>query len=145
MSGVERIVLDASVVVKWFVDEEGTDEALRVRKRYVEGEVEVIAPELILFETLNTLRYKRLFTESEVKRIAESLDAYGLNLYSLRGEYAAQAIGVAFENNITVYDAAYVSLAIHEGIQMYTADLELIRRLAEPHQRFVKNIVQPKE
>jgi len=106
MSGVERIVLDASVVVKWFVAEEGTEEALRIRKRYVEGEVEVIAPELILFETLNALRYKGLFTESEVRRMTESLDAYGFDLFSLRWEYAAQAIKVEFEDNITVYDTA---------------------------------------
>lgn len=36
----------------------------RIRRRYVEGEVESIAPELILFETLNALRYKGLFTDS---------------------------------------------------------------------------------
>lgn len=32
MSGVERIVLDASVVVKWFVNEESTEDALRIRR-----------------------------------------------------------------------------------------------------------------
>ncbi|MEM2906089.1 MAG: type II toxin-antitoxin system VapC family toxin, partial [Candidatus Bathyarchaeia archaeon] len=140
MSGVERIVVDASVVVKWFVQEEGSEEALVIRRKYIEGEAEIIAPELLLFETLNALRYKGLFTEPEIKRIAESLDAYAFNLHSLRGEYAAQAIQVAFENNITIYDSSYVSLAVREAGQMYTGDQELIQKLREPYLRVVKNI-----
>ena len=140
MSGAEKIVLDASVVVKWFVHEEGTEEALAIRKRYIEGEIEILAPELILFETLNALRYKRLFTKSKIKRIAESLDAYAFDLYSLKGEYAAQTVEVAFDNNITIYDSSYVSLAMREGAQMYTGDQELIKRLTESHWQFVKNI-----
>jgi len=145
MNGVERIVVDASVVVKWFVDEDGSEEALTIRKKYVEAEAEVLAPELILFEALNTLRYKGLFTEPEIKRIAESLDAYAFNLHSLRGEYAGQAIEVSFENNITIYDSSYVSLAVREGAQMYTGDQELIQRLREPYLRFVKSIREVKK
>ncbi|MEM2082365.1 MAG: type II toxin-antitoxin system VapC family toxin [Candidatus Bathyarchaeia archaeon] len=59
---MERIVVDASVLVKWFVDEEGSREALAIRRRYVEGEVEIVARELIIFETLNALRYKGGFS-----------------------------------------------------------------------------------
>jgi len=62
---MERIVIDASVVVKWFVDEEGSEGALAIRKKYAEGEAEIIAPELILFEALNALRHKGLFTEAD--------------------------------------------------------------------------------
>ncbi|MBW1669419.1 MAG: type II toxin-antitoxin system VapC family toxin, partial [Deltaproteobacteria bacterium] len=58
MSGVEKAVVDASVVVKWFVEEEGSEEALAIRRRYIEEEVEIVAPELIHFEVLNALRYK---------------------------------------------------------------------------------------
>jgi predicted nucleic acid-binding protein len=128
------------VVVKWFVEEEGSEEALKIRRKYVEGEAEVIAPELILFETLNALRYKGLFTEAEIKRIAESLDAYAFDLRSLRGEYAAQAIEAAFENDITIYDSSYVSLAVREGAQMYTGDQGLVQKLREPYLRSVRNI-----
>lgn len=137
---MERIVVDASVLVKWFVDEEGSREALAIRRRYVEGEVEIVAPELIIFETLNALRYKGLFTEAELKRIAEALDAYAFGLYPLRGGYAAEAIRVAFENDITIYDSSYVSLAAREGAEMYTGDRDLIKRLREPYLRFVKDL-----
>ncbi|MEM3995420.1 MAG: type II toxin-antitoxin system VapC family toxin, partial [Thermofilum sp.] len=91
-------VVDASVVVKWFVEEEGSDRALEVRDRYVSGELKLIAPELLPFEVLNALYYKRLFTVEELKSAAEALDAFFFELYPLRGDYAKLALEVAHEN-----------------------------------------------
>ena len=130
------------MLVKWFVDEEGSEEALRIRRRYVEGEAEIVAPGLIVFEALNALRYKGLFTAQEVKRISESLDAYALDLRTLSGQYAASTLDAAYENDLTLYDASYVSLAILEGAQMYTADRKLIGKLHEPYRSCVKDILE---
>ena len=130
------------MLVKWFVDEEGSEEALRIRRRYVEGDAEIVAPELIVFEALNALRFKGLFTVQEVKQISEALDAYAFDLRPLRGQYAAQTLDIAYENDVTVYDSSYVSLALLEGAQMYTGDGKLIKRLREPHRQHVKDIRQ---
>ena len=124
------------------MDEEGSEEALKIRRRYVEGEAEIVAPELIMFEALNALRYKGLFTAQEVKRISEALDAYAFDLRALRGQYAAHALDAAYENDITLYDAAYVSLARLEGAQMYTADRRLIGKLHESFRQCVKDILE---
>ena len=124
------------------MDEEGSEEALKIRRRYVEGEAEIVAPELIMFEALNALRYKGLFTAQEVKRISEALDAYAFDLRALRGQYAAHALDTAYENDLTLYDAAYVSLASLEGAQMYTADRKLVRKLHEPYRRCVRDILE---
>ena len=43
MNAVE-VVVDASVIVKWFVEEEGSDKSLKLRDRYIEGEIRIIAP-----------------------------------------------------------------------------------------------------
>lgn len=124
------------------MDEEGSEEALRIRRRYVEGEAEIVAPELIMFEALNALRFKGLFTAQEVKRISESLDAYAFDLRALRGQYAAHALEAAYENDLTLYDASYISLASLEGAKMYTADRKLIVKLHEPYLRYVKDILE---
>jgi len=63
-----EVVVDASIVVKWFVEEEGSDKSLKLRDQYIEGKIRIIAPELMIFETLNALYYKRLFSEKELKR-----------------------------------------------------------------------------
>ena len=57
------MVVDSSIIVKWFVEEEGSDKSVKLRDRYIEGEIKLITPELMIFETLNALYYKRLFSE----------------------------------------------------------------------------------
>lgn len=42
MSDTE-VVVDASVIVKWFVEEEHSNEVLDIRDKYVEGGIKVIA------------------------------------------------------------------------------------------------------
>ncbi len=53
-----EVVVDVSVVIKWFGEEEYSDKAILLRDRYIEGEISIIAPELMLYEVLNALYYK---------------------------------------------------------------------------------------
>jgi len=137
---MSAVVVDASIIVKWFVEEEGSDEAIKIRDEYINGDMKIIAPELINFEVLNALHYKGLFSEDELQRISEALDAFSMELHSLRGEYAIKTIEVACKNNITVYDAAYISLAMMENTRLYTADRKLKNKLRENYSPYVKVI-----
>lgn len=137
---MREAVVDASIIVKWFVIEENSDKALKIRDKYVEGELKIIAPELITFEILNALKYKELFNEEELKEISEALQAYSFSLYPLKGEYAEKTVEVAVKNNITIYDASYVALAIMRKTQMYTADEKLIKKLRKKYLKYVKSI-----
>ena len=139
MSAAE-VVVDASVIVKWFVEEEGSDKSLKLRDQYIEGRVGIIAPELVIFEALNALYYKKLFSEDELKEISEALEAYSLTLYPLRGEYADKAVEIALKNDVTIYDASYIALAVIKDAHMYTADKKLIRKLKPEYQKHVKSI-----
>jgi predicted nucleic acid-binding protein len=134
------VVVDASIVVKWFVEEENSDKAIRIRDKYVEGEVRLIAPEIIKFEVLNALYYKKLFSEDEMEEISEALDSYLFDLYPLKGEYAKKTVETAFKNNITIYDASYISLAIMKNAYFHTADEELIKRLNKDCLKYIKTI-----
>jgi len=58
------IILDASVIVKWFSEEEYTDKALEIRERIRMEEERVIVPDLLLYELANALKYNPSF-ESE--------------------------------------------------------------------------------
>ncbi|MGC9203013.1 MAG: type II toxin-antitoxin system VapC family toxin [Thermoproteota archaeon] len=134
------VVVDASVVVKWFVEEENSDKAIKIRDKYIEGEIKLIAPEIITFEVLNALYYKKLFSESEMKEISEALNSYSFGLYSLEGKYAEKTVEVAFKNSVTIYDASYISLAVMKNTYMYTADEKLIEKLKGDYVRYVKRI-----
>ncbi|PSG98536.1 MAG: hypothetical protein BRC29_00225 [Nanohaloarchaea archaeon SW_7_43_1] len=63
----EIVVLDASVVVKWFSEEDLTDKSLEIREMYLEDEIDIVLPDLILTELVNALRYSSEFDSEDVK------------------------------------------------------------------------------
>lgn len=75
-----------------------------------------------------------------MKEVSEALDAFSLELFSLQGGYAEKTIETAFENNITVYDASYVLLAIMKNTYLHTADEKPIGRLKRKHLKHVRSI-----
>jgi len=81
-----------------------------------------------------------LFSREELKEISESLEAYSFSLYPLRGEYAEKTLEVAFDNDITIYDASYVALAMIKDALVYTADRVLIKRLKAEYLNYVRDI-----
>ena len=96
---MEEIVVDASVVVKWFVAEDLREEALKIRDDYIEGKVRLSAPSLMPFEVLNAARYARKdINPRQLEEIAESLALYGVKLHQLQREYARETIKTALEN-----------------------------------------------
>jgi len=133
-----EVAVDASIIVKWFVEGGGYDKSLKLRDRYIEGEIRLIAPELMIFDALNALYYKGLFSEEEFKRISEALEAYSFTPYPLKGKYADKVVEVAFKNDITIYDASYIALAIIRNTQMYAADEKLVRKLKREYQKYVR-------
>ena len=67
------IILDASVVVKWFSEEEYTEKALEIRERIMRGEERVVVPDLLLYEQANALKYKCLYYRIRLHRFALKL------------------------------------------------------------------------
>lgn len=138
---LNTLVVDSSVVVKWYVIEEFRNEALAIRDSYLNGMFKLAAPNLMIYEVVNAVRYSRKDIQPEkLKAICESIAKYGFELYELKGEYANLAIDVALENNITVYDASYVALANYLDTILYTSDTKLLQNLKEKYKTKVKHL-----
>lgn len=120
------LVLDASVAVKWFNVEPLRDKALIIRDRYVNGEVELIAPKLLYYEMANALRYNPRFGIEEVKSALKALEDLGLIIYDFNEKLREEAVELAYRFGITIYDAAYVALAMMQDATLYTADKEVV-------------------
>ena len=133
-----QVVVDASVVVKWFVDEEYSREARLLRGAYVDGLIELNAPDLLPYEVLNALKYSGAFGEEELKEVAEVLEDYQFSLYGLKGKLAALAVEVSMRKGMTVYDGSYVALAEMLNSTLYTADERLILKVRDP--KVVKHV-----
>lgn len=138
---MEEVVVDASVITKWYVVEEFREEALRLRDDYIEGKFRLSAPSVMPFEVLNAIRCARKDVDVKVlSEIAGGLALYGIDLHGLHGEYAKRTVETTLENGITVYDASYVALAEHLNTTMYTADQKLIDKLKNGYRRYVKHL-----
>ena len=137
---MEKLVSDASVIVKWFIEEEHSDKALKLRDMHVNGEIIITAPELLPFEVLNALKHSNLFKKEELKSAAQSLSSYGIQLHSLKGKIAEKTIEIAAEKDITIYDASYIALATTLNTTLYTADEKLIKKLGKEYKKIVIHI-----
>ena len=126
----KKIVVDASVVAKWYLIEEYSDNAIKLRNDYVRGLVQIIVPSLLEYEVLNALRYSGVYNLDELKKIGSSLNKYGFITYDLENDIKDLVIKLALKENITIYDASYIALALKFNTLLYTADQELVNKFS---------------
>ena len=118
-------VLDASVLVKWFVKEPDTPQALALKTTYLEGSCDLTSLDFSILEVANALQRSKGFTAAEIKRCCDELYALELDLVALLPDLIHAAVDLAAKWNVTVYDAAYVALAQELGARLVTADRTL--------------------
>jgi predicted nucleic acid-binding protein len=128
-------VLDASVAVKWVIptaDESLVPESLEFLKRYVDGEINFIVPDIFWAEVSNVLwkgvRQSR-WSQSLAERAASELkerDFFTVSALALLPD----ALSIAFARDRSVYDCLYVALAIEFKTELITADEPLANALA---------------
>jgi predicted nucleic acid-binding protein len=122
-------VVDANIVVKWFVDEPGSESA---RKLFWEEE-EFAVPDLLFAEAATVLWKKARrgeLTFEEAREINDQVIEGPFDVYSNR-ELAGEAVRIALEYSITPYDASYVALAMKLGAECATADRKLFGKLRD--------------
>ncbi len=120
-------VIDASVAVKWVVEEPGTRDALRLLH------ARLCAPDLLIAECANILWKKsRLgqLTCDEAVLAARLLERADVELLPMRG-LLHQATQLAIELEHPAYDFIYLCLALSRGCVFVTADERLLRRLGQ--------------
>ncbi len=114
-------VVDASIVVKWFVEEKWSDEASSL----LEAEATLIAPELLFAEVSNALWAMRRRGDIDSADLADSIDALRAAPvavpFSMR-QLAAAAARLAADLDHPVYDCFYLALAVQEQYPVITAD-----------------------
>jgi predicted nucleic acid-binding protein len=118
-------VVDASVAVKWFVEERGSSAARAV---LASGE-SLLAPELILVETSNTAWKKvkrKEMTSEQGEAMVRAVPMYFERLVP-SGALVARAYALANRLNHPVYDCLYLALAEVESVELITDDARLVK------------------
>ncbi|MEW6287227.1 MAG: type II toxin-antitoxin system VapC family toxin, partial [Chloroflexota bacterium] len=122
---VLQCVLDASVGIKLFVEEEFSDKAERLFARLAEDvQTEIHVPDLFYIECANILlKYTRRFNRPLEDSLADVRDLNSLDLrITSTSELIEDALQLANEKNLTAYDACYAVLAQKLGLPLITAD-----------------------
>lgn len=125
---MSQFVVDASVAIKWFVPEVGSDAAAAL----LQPGNQLIAPDLLFPEVGNVVWKKtraRDITLEQGIEIARALYAMPIEIHATKSLLEA-AIRLASASGCSVYDATYVALAISQHSKLKTADQRLLGKFA---------------
>lgn len=122
------LVVDASIAIKWFVEEPGRAEA----RRLLTAGDPLIAPDLIVAEVTNAMWKRVLARQMTVMQGATATASLGRFLDSLLplAPLAERALAIAEELRHPAYDCFYLALAEARAASFATADRRLIARVA---------------
>lgn len=121
-------VIDASVVIKWYVKENDSDAATVL----LDAEQSFLAPDLLFAECASILtklvRRGTLRGASALEIIAGIID--GPFTTVTNAQIADDALGISLSaTGVSPYDASYVALAMLFDMNCVTADRRLVERL----------------
>lgn len=125
---MDKVVVDSSVVIKWFVVEPYSAEARRLLSAYQSGALALLAPEFLLAEFGNIVWKQQRFrgmAGSDAQRIIDDFRAIRFVLTPITN-ILGTAYRLAVTQQCTVYDALYLALSVQQQCRFVTADGRLI-------------------
>jgi len=122
-------VVDASVVLKWLLAEP-SEEAEELLERHLNGSDPLVAPELLYYEIGNVLVTKTKLSAQETSDLFGYFVDLQIEAYSLGPDEYKTSIDLAYRYKLSVYDAAYLGLAMALDTRLVTADRRLANRAA---------------
>ena len=127
----ERLkVVDASLAVKWLVEEEDSEKARALYRGWVASGVRIAAPHLMLAEVANALHRKVVDGEFELEsatRTLENLSALEIEFHNPPNIHAGALRLADRLNQGAVYDSIYLALAERLDCELWTADRRFYR------------------
>ncbi len=116
-----RIVIDTSVLVKFFIEEENSDFVNELMILHQKTELSLIAPPLIIFEFLSVISKVYKNTE-KAKGCLKKFYQCKIGMIDATYGYLERALKGACETNVSYYDSGYHALAKEMQGVFLTAD-----------------------
>ncbi len=135
-----KVVIDASVALKWqFEEEEASGPATVLLEDFVEARIELTTITLFPYEILSAINVavsRKRISEPVGKKAMHYLTSLGIE-ESPFDDLIEIAFRMAREYRLSTYDCAYMALAEREGCDFYTGDKKL-HRATRTHLSWVK-------
>jgi predicted nucleic acid-binding protein len=139
---VSVFVVDASLVIKWFVPEIHSEAA----RRWLGASHDYVAPDLLFSEAGNAVwkkvRRKEL-NEHEGRQLVLDLKHVAIETVATRS-LLQDALALALTAGITVCDAMYLTLAVRLETEVITGDYRFAEKIAE-HPLLVRHVRRLKD
>lgn len=127
-AGKAALVIDASVAVKWVLEEPGSEWA----RALASSGAHLMAPNLLCAECANAL-WRMVRTDrieaSLPERFLALIGAVPLALHHANWALNAAALRLSLRLEHPIYDCLYLALALEEGAAFATADQRFLRVL----------------
>lgn len=128
-----RFVIDASITIKWLHKEDKTETALQLLDQINSGEVIALVPNLIIYEIANTLIRGIKRPLLEANKAIDSLAVIPWQIIAPTPDLIKDAMQFAAEHSqLSLYDAAYIAVALHHNASVITADQKLHKKVGQP-------------
>lgn len=142
---MKPLVVDASVVLKWYLpDEEFGESALSLLRRHVNEEIELLAPTILRYEAFNALLVAERMGRIEKEVTEKSAKAFlklDISFADPLSDYP-NVLALARSFHRSVYDASYLSLAMKRKTDFITGDRRLFNSVNK-QLKWVKWIGRP--
>jgi len=131
------VIVDASVILAAFFPDEEQTEAQALIRDHVIGRLQLVAPNLLLYEVTNAVvqaRRRGRISDEQAEDILSSFEGLGI---ALRPVTWQQMLPVALRFDRSAYDAAYLALAEATDQPLVTGDSRMYNAVRE-HLDWVK-------
>jgi len=124
------VVLDTSVIFKWFdLKEDNRTQATRILKRHLEGTLQILTYDLLLYELTNAWVTKSKLLFLRIRTYLQNFLKYNIPIVPFNIKRIENAMLLARKFNVSVYDATFAALAQEHGCKLVTADTDFLRHL----------------
>ncbi len=106
-----KLVVDASIAVKWFAEEENTSKAEVILNHILNNKILAFAPELLFYEVGNSLWKSKRFEKERIAASLNSLFDSRIQFQPINAMLSEITIDLMVKYDLTFYDATYGALA----------------------------------
>lgn len=119
---IKNFVIDASYILEYLLPDEKNPKSDIFFEMHAQGKIELFSTQLLPFEVVNFLkvaRKRKRIAEIDAKKLTKSFFKLNINL---EGIDFLDVLKIALKENLSVYDASYLSLAKFKKIKILTLD-----------------------